>query len=61
MNYLNSGAFEPLEEASFNIVRSKLLTLICLNTGRRVNEVAAIDNYKFVRMMSCFPGLQVSW
>ena len=49
LNYLNSAAFEPLEDASFNIVRSKLLTLICLNTGRRVNEVAAIAGYDFHR------------
>ena len=36
LDFLNSSVFEPLEEASFNLVRSKLLTLICLNTGRRV-------------------------
>ena len=59
LNYLNSAAFEPLEDASFNIVRSKLLTLICLNTGRRVNEVAAIENYEFRRdevVFSWAPG-----
>ena len=44
LNYLNSAVFEPLEEASFDKVRSKLLTLISLNTGRRVNKVAAIAN-----------------
>ena len=33
LDYLNSSVFEPLEEASFNIIRSKLLTLICLNTS----------------------------
>ena len=36
LDFLNSSVFEPLEEAPFRMVRSKLLTLICLNTGRRV-------------------------
>ena len=37
-------------------VRSKLLTLICLNTGRRVCEVAAIEGFSNVR-----DGIKFSW
>ena len=37
-------------------LRSKLLTLICLNTGRRVCEVAAIEGFSYVR-----DGIEFSW
>ena len=41
------------------MVRSKLLTLVCLNTGRRVCEIAAIADYSFRQdyvVFSWFPG-----
>ena len=47
LDFLNSSVFEPLEEASFNLVCSKLLTLVCLATGHRVCEIAAITNVSF--------------
>ena len=59
LDYLNSGAFEPLEDSSFRIVRCKLLILICLNTGRRVCEIAAISDFSFRRnevVFTWFPG-----
>ena len=42
LEYLNSEVFEPLEEASSNIIRTKLFILVLLNTGRRVGEISAI-------------------
>ena len=54
LDYLNSSVFEPLEEASFNLVRSKLLTLICLNTGRRVCEIAAIADFSYHQDQNVF-------
>ena len=48
LTFLNSAFFEPLEAASFDS-QNKLITLICLNTGCRVYEVAAIDNLDYVR------------
>ena len=56
LRYLNSEVFEPLDTAPFDRVRSKLLTLICLNTGRRVGEVAAIEGFSNVR-----DGIKFSW
>ena len=49
LNFLNSSIFEPLEEVSFHLVCSKLLTLVCLATGHRVCEIAAIVNVSFCR------------
>ena len=59
LDFLNSSVFEPLEEAPFRMVWSKLLTLICLNTGCRVCEIAAISDFSFRRnevVFTWFPG-----
>ena len=59
LEYLNSSVLEPLEEVFFNLVRRKLLTLICLNTGRRVCEIAAIADFSYHQdqvVFSWFPG-----
>ena len=45
LKYLNSEAFEPLEDATWRIIRSKLLILIFLNTGRRNGEISAITDF----------------
>ena len=54
LRFLNSDVFEPLERASLVLVRSKLLTLVCLATGRRVCEIAAIANVSFSREFAVF-------
>ena len=45
LKYLNSDAFEPLENASWRIIRCKLLILIFLNTGRRNGEIGTVTDF----------------
>ena len=50
----------PLEEASFNLIRSKFLSLVCLASGCRVCEIAAIANVSYYQdfvVFHWFPGL----
>ena len=61
LRYLISPVFEPLERASFDIVRSKSLTLLCLATGRRVCEIAAISSVSFGQSSWNFMGSLNSW
>ena len=56
---MTTSVFEPLEEASFNLVRSKWLPFVSLNTGRRVGEIAAIANFSSYQdhvVFTWFPG-----
>ena len=43
LDYLESRVFEPLEEKSLEICRSKALILMMLATGRRLEDIQDID------------------
>ena len=46
LDYLESRVFEPLEEKSFEICRSKALILMMLATGRRLEDIQALESWK---------------
>ena len=47
LKFLNSSVFEPLERASWRVIRNKLLVLVFLNTGRRCNEIGSMSWYSW--------------
>ena len=47
LKFLNSSVFEPLERASWRVIRNKLLVLVFLNMGRRCNEIGAMSGYSW--------------
>ena len=49
LRFLNSPVFEPLDQASWRVIRKKLLILVLLNTGRRINEIGAICGFDFTK------------
>ena len=59
LRFLNSHVFEPLEQASWLIIRVKLLILVFINTGRRLSEIGAISGFSWKRdevIFMWFPG-----
>ena len=61
LRFLNSPIFEPLDQADWSIIRVKLLILVFINTGRRLNEIGAISNYYWRKgevIFSWFPGFK---
>ena len=46
LDYLESRVFEPLEEKSLEICRSKALILMMLATGRRLEDIQALESWK---------------
>ena len=49
LDYLESRVFEPLEEKSFEICRSKALILMMLATGRRLEDIQALESWKLYK------------
>ena len=45
LRFLNSSVFEPLDQTSWRVIRNKLLILVLLNTGRRINEIVAMSGF----------------
>ena len=58
---LISPVLEPLERAFFDIIRSWFSTLLCLATGRRVCEIAAISCVSFGQSSWNFTGSMNYW
>ena len=49
LDYLESEVFEPLEEKSWEICRSKALILMMLATGRRLEDIQALQTWKLYK------------
>ena len=49
LDYLESDVFEPLVEKSWEISRSKALILMMLATGRRFEDIQALQKWKLYR------------
>ena len=47
--YLQSDVFEPLEDASWDLLIQKTLALILLATGRRINEIANLARSSYLK------------